>query len=89
VPLGNERDGWSEPRAEIELANLLAQIEAGIWYPPPRRGDAPETPPTFHEYASMWLRRRVAEGIAENTRKDLLWQPSNHLLPFFGSPSTS
>jgi hypothetical protein len=39
---------------------------------------------TFHEYASLWLRGRVAEGIAENTRKDVLWQLSNHLLPFFG-----
>ena len=33
----------------------------------------------------MWLKRRIAEGIAENTRKDYLWQLSNHLLPFFGS----
>src|SRR3954453_23902228 len=32
----------------------------------------------------MWLKRRIAEGIAENTRKDYLWQLSNHVLPFFG-----
>ena len=63
---------------------MYAQIRAGIWEPPrPRTGDdQPE--PTFHEYASLWLRGRVAEGIADNTRKDLRRQRSNHLLPFFG-----
>ena len=84
VRLGNELDGWNEARAEIELANVAAQISAGIWEPPRRRGDPAEAPPNFHEYASMWLKRRIAEGIAENTRKDYLWQLSNHLLPFFG-----
>jgi Phage integrase SAM-like domain len=84
VPLGNERDGWSEVRADIELANVLAQITAGIWVPPPKRGVTPDQLPTFHEYASMRLKRRVNEGIKENTRKDYLWRLSSHLLPFFG-----
>ena len=84
VALGSELDGWSEARADVELAHVCAQIRAGIWEPPrPRKGgDQPE--PTFHEYASLWLRGRVAEGIADNTRKDLRRQRSNHLLPFFG-----
>ena len=34
VPLGSELDGWSEARADIELANVYAQIRAGIWEPP-------------------------------------------------------
>src|SRR3954452_8578842 len=51
----------------------------------PKCGEPADAPPTFHEYASMWLKRRVAEGIAGNTRRDYLWQLSNHLLPFFGS----
>jgi len=84
LPLGNERDGWNERRAGIELGNVLAQIGAGIWKPPPKRGEFPDQPPTFHEYASMWLKRRVVEGIKDNTRKDYLWQLSNHLLPFLG-----
>jgi integrase len=84
VRLGNELDGWSEARATIELENVTAQIQAGIWEPPATTGDPTTGPPTFHEYASLWLKRRVAEGIAENTRKDYLWQLSNHLLPFFG-----
>jgi integrase len=84
VPLGSELDGWSEARADIELANVYAQIRAGIWEPPRARTGDDQPEPTFHEYASLWLRGRVAEGIADNTRKDLLWQLSNHLLPFFG-----
>ena len=72
-------------RADIELSNVLAQIAAGIWEPPAKRGEQPDQVPTFHEYASMWLKRRVVEGIKSNTRKDYLWQLSNHLLPFFGS----
>lgn len=72
-------------RADIELSNVLAQIAAGIWEPPAKRGEQPDQVPTFHEYASMWLKRRVVEGIKNNTRKDYLWQLSNHLLPFLGS----
>jgi integrase len=85
VRLGTEQDGWTEARADMELANVYAQIRAGIWEPPRARSTEEQPEPTFHEYASLWLRRRVAEGIAENTRKDYLWQLSNHLLPFFGS----
>ena len=85
VRLGTELDGWTDVRADAELVNVCAQIRAGVWEPPQPRlgGEAPE--PTFHEYASMWLKRRIAKGIAENTRKDYLWQLSNHLLPFLGS----
>ena len=85
VRLGTELDGWTEARAHMEMANVYAQIRAGIWQPPRPRSAEKQPEPTFHEYASLWLRRRVAEGIAENTRKDYLWQLSNHLLPFFGS----
>jgi integrase len=82
--LGTELDGWTEARAEIELANVCAQIRARTWSPPSRPSDEPQLP-SFHEWASMWLRRRIAEGIAENTRKDYLWQLSSHLLPILGS----
>jgi len=82
IRLGTEIDGWTEVRAEIELANVCAQIRAGTWAPPRKHTDAGAVP-TFHEYASAWLRRRVAEGLGENTRKDYLWRLSSHLLPFF------
>lgn len=84
VRLGNELEGWNETRARMELENVTAQIRAGVWEPPAPRDDPKAGPPTFHEHASLWLKRRVAEGIAENTREDYLWQLSNHLLPFFG-----
>jgi hypothetical protein len=86
VRLGTEAEGWSDARAEIELASVLAQIRAGTWSPPePQSTGEAEELPSFHEYASLWFKRRVTEGISNNTRKDLLWQLSNHLLPHFGS----
>jgi len=84
VRLGNELDGWTQARSEAELEAVMAQIRAGVWQPPRRRGEPEDVVPTFHEWASSWLKRRLAEGIAENTRKDYLWQLSCHLLPFFG-----
>jgi len=84
IRLGTELDGWTEPRAAIELANVCAQIRAETWVPPAADDEVP-APPTFHEYASAWLKRQVAEGISENTRKDYFWQLSCHVLPFLGS----
>jgi integrase len=84
IRLGTELDGWTEPRAEIELANVCAQIRAGTWTPPTAPVES-LAPPTFHEYASLWLKRRMAEGLATNTRKDYLWQLSCHVLPFLGA----
>lgn len=54
VPLGNEFDGWSDKRAELELANTMEKIKAGVWRPPaPLFGV--DADPSFHEYASHWL----------------------------------
>jgi hypothetical protein len=47
ISLGNELDGWTDARAEDELADVPAQIRVGIWQPPPKRGDAPAAPPNF------------------------------------------
>jgi integrase len=86
IRLGSEAEGWSDARAEIELDSVLAQIRAGTWSPPtPQTSGTPIELPSFHEYASMWFKRHIAEGISDNTRKDLLWQLSNHLLPYFES----
>src|SRR3954454_18309271 len=84
IKLGSELEGWTYARAEIELANVCAQIRAGTWTPPREPTETSELP-SFHEYASMWLKRRVAEGLAKNTRDDYLWRLSNHLLPFLGA----
>ena len=51
IRLGTELDGWTQARAEIELRNTLAKIEAGIWEPPSDE-TPPAAEPTFHEFAS-------------------------------------
>ena len=84
IKLGSELDGWTPARAEIELANVCAQIRAGTWTPPRKSTETTEVP-TLHEYASLWLKRRVAEGLAKNTRADYLWRLSSHILPFLGA----
>jgi integrase len=84
VRLGDEADGWSERRAEIELENTMAKIQAGIWEPPDPAVNSPHEQPTMHELASLWLRRKKGEGIRPNTVDDYEWQLGSHLLPFFG-----
>jgi integrase len=81
IRLGTELDGWTHARAEIELRNTLAKIEAGIWEPP--AGDAaPAAEPTFHEFASRWLSARRHE-LRDSTYADYRWRLVHHLLPFF------
>jgi integrase len=82
--LGTEAEGWSRPRAELELHNVQAEIRAGIWTPP-RPAGAKTAEPTLHEFASLWLKRRIADGIAEKTKQDYLWQLGTHILPFLGA----
>lgn len=81
INLGTERDGWTWARAEIELANVMARIEAGVWTPP--TPPEPETEPErFHAEASRWLERRKPE-LRPNTYLDYRWRLVRHLLPFF------
>jgi integrase len=84
IRLGTEAQGWSRPRAELELENIQAEIRAGIWTPP-RPPGAKSADPTLHEFASLWLKRRIADGIAEKTKQDDLWQLGTHILPFLGA----
>ena len=80
VRLGDETDGWTRARATIELRNVMARIEAGVWEPP--ADDPPPQPSTFHEFASRWLARREHE-LKPNTLADYRWRLTRHLLPFF------
>jgi integrase len=81
INLGTELDGWTQARARIELQNVLARIQAGIWEPP-----APQSPiktdPTFHEFASSWLKRRKPT-FKERTYEHYRYLLTNHLLPRF------
>lgn len=87
VTLGGADDGWTIARAEVELANVLADVRRGMWRPP----GAEETPvlptaePTFHEFASEWLEAKRHEGLGARTIEDYTWALSHHLLPFFKS----
>jgi hypothetical protein len=51
LTLGTAADGWSQDRAERELAYVLAQVERGAWRPPQPAGPADDDP-TFHVFAS-------------------------------------
>jgi integrase len=77
--LGTEFEGWTEARARIELQNVLAKVQAGIWEPP-----APQAPasndPTFHEFASSWLARRKP-SFKQRTYEHYRYLLTNHLLP--------
>jgi len=75
-------------QAEVELANILADVRRGIWRAPePVQlvGGPPEEPaPTFHEFASEWYAGKAQEGLGERTLEDYKWALSYHLLPYFG-----
>jgi integrase len=79
--LGTELDGWTEARARIELQNVLARVQAGIWEPPAVRSPAPEDP-TFHEFASAWLARR-RPSFKPRTYEHYRYLLTHHLLPWF------
>ena len=83
ITLGTAEDGWGRERAEAELRGVLADVERGIWQPhEPEPVEAPPDVPTFHEFASQWL--RGCEGsLAKRTRTDYRWRLSSHLLPYF------
>jgi integrase len=85
----NSRDGCTRQKAEIELAkaeielaNILADVRRGTWKAWTRTA-APEPPndPTFHEFASKWIPGLAHLG--ERTIEDYKWALSCHLLPFF------
>src|SRR3954467_11752771 len=83
IRLGTEAEGWSHVRAERELRNVQAEIRAGRGTPPKPKNSAGD--PTLHEFASLWFKRKVADGIADKTRRDLDWQLAVHILPFLGA----
>ncbi len=84
--------GWEERSARTELGNIQARVRAGVWRPPqpPAPEPAPTETPTFHEYASTWLRGKLDGTIGEkplaaNTEACYRWLLRCHLLPFFAT----
>jgi integrase len=76
--------GWTRERAELELANVLADVRRGTWRPPEPEPVAPDgvDEPTFHEFASEWYAARLEE-LRPRTAEDYEWALRCHLLPFF------
>jgi integrase len=81
--LGTELDGWTQARARIELQNVLAKIQAGLWEPPAPSSIVPNDP-TFHEFASSWLARRKP-SYKERTYEHYRYLLTHHLLPALAS----
>jgi integrase len=86
VTLGTTAEGWDTRRAEVELANVLADVRRGTWRAPEPEPThvVPDEEPTFHEYASEWVERRRHE-VKERTVESWTNSLSCHLLPFLGS----
>lgn len=93
LTLGLREDGWDRRRAELELANIMADVRRGTWIAPDRNqrpghahdtSDEQEAPLTFHRFASEWLAGRHGE-ITARTHEYLQWALSHHLLPYFAA----
>jgi len=84
VTLGRPEDGWNRRKAEAELCHVLADVERGIWQPeePTPEPAEPVSCPTFHEFASAWL-RGGEPGWRPKTISDYRWALELHLLPHF------
>jgi hypothetical protein len=83
VNLGTELDGWTQARARIELQNVLAKIQAGLWEPPAPQATTLDDP-TFHQFASSWLARR-RPSYKQRTYEHYRYFLTDHLLPAFAS----
>ncbi len=73
----------SEEEAQVELANILADVCRNLWKPPQ---PAPKVEvvddPGFHRFASEWLEGRKPE-LKPRSVQSLEWALSGHLLPHF------
>ncbi|MGE5280883.1 MAG: tyrosine-type recombinase/integrase [Chloroflexota bacterium] len=83
VALGTAEEGWNRQRAEAELRGVLADVERGLWQPyEPAPAPQIAEAPTFHEFATDWLRDREPE-LRPKTIQSYRWLLSGHLLPRF------
>ena len=83
LTVGNSWDGYTRRQADLELANVLADVRRGIWKPPVAEVVPVQAEdPTFHVFASEWLESQRHE-LAPRTIEDYELQLTHHLLPFF------
>lgn len=82
VRLGNEFEGWNRRLAEVKLAQILKEIDAGIWSPPIADPDDQERDPIFHEFATVWFDRSRAD-LDKSTTASYQHTLSRYILPEF------
>jgi integrase len=69
--------------AEIELANVLADVRRGKWQPPIAEREEPEETPTFWTLATRWYEQKELE-VDKRTREHWRYLLNSHLV-WFGS----
>jgi integrase len=82
--------GWNERTAKVELRNILARVQAGVWERHKRATPEAQSSvgkvPRFNDYAFSWLNAKI-EGILgekpldKNTVGDYRWRLT-HLVAF-------
>ncbi len=87
VTLGLQADGWTRSKAEVELANVLADVRRGLWVSKAQRKRLRvckrrvEADTVFGPFARRLVAERGAQ-LSESTQGYLEWGLS-HLLPHF------
>lgn len=88
VTLGFEGDGWTRDRAEVELANVVADVRRGLWMPrrkEERRDGSTaingDRLPMFGTFARELVASREGQ-VADGTHRHEKWT-LGHLLGFF------
>jgi integrase len=82
LTLGKDTDGWTYRKAERKLEQVLAEVTAGVWSPPPSHDEVDKQDVTFHEFALRWWVARKSE-LRPRTQENYEWRLKKHLLPFF------
>jgi hypothetical protein len=82
IRLGSELEGWNRPLADLELARVMAEIQAGVWRPAVPDIAPEEHDPRFREFATVWLDRRSVD-LAESTKTSYSHVLTRYILPEF------
>jgi integrase len=85
MALGKPEEGWNRQRAEVELANVLADVRRGIWTPlaPDPEPTEAQRELTLGEFAEDWF-DGASQEWRPRTEELCRWRLDGHLLPFFG-----
>ena len=79
---GLASEGWSYRRAEIELENFEAEVQAGVYIPTPDTVPIEERDPLFGQFARSFLAEHAVE-IVPNTRAFYAGLLEHHLSAYF------